>query len=527
MNKEINILDSTLRDGGYCNNWEFGYENKKRIVDSLIASDVDVIECGLLSKGEYSREQSKYSNILDVSEFISRNGFTNKLFVVLMNYGDYDIASLPDCENTDIDGIRLAFHKKDVAEAIEAMKMLKEKHYKVFMQPMVTVNYTTDEYVSLISNANKFEPYAFYIVDSFGNMKADALKKYFELANYLLNTNIILGLHTHNNLQLAYSNAQLFAMENTDRKRMIDCCIMGMGRGAGNLNTELVLNYMNTYRGTDYKVEPILKAIDNIISIFYQKKYWGYSLPNYLSASHNMHPNYGTFLADKNTLTIEMMNEVLSLVDFERRNTFDKKYIEELYVSYMSANSMKNTARQSLKEIFSDKEVLIISPGKSIDTENDKILSFLAVRNLIKISVNFECKTIPVDYIFVSNPKRYEALKLEQDSNLIATSNIRSGENAIIVDYFNLLSEENYVRDNSTMMLIKLLIESGASKIYLAGVDGYDNESKDNYTILSSTLVTSYEYMTQMNKAMTNMLHKYMQEIDIQFVTSEKMIRRV
>lgn len=167
------------------------------------------------------------------------------------------------------------------------------------------------------------------------------------------------------------------------------------------------------------------------------------------------------------------------------------------------------------------------APGKSIDIENDKILSFLANRSLIKISVNFECKTIRGDYIFVSNPKRYEALEFGQDSNLIATSNIRSSENAIIVDYFNLLSEENYVRDNSTMMLIKLLIDSGASKIYLAGVDGYDNESKDNYTIFSSALVTSHEYMTQMNKAMNNILHKYMQEIDIQFVTSEKMIRRV
>lgn len=527
MNKEIYILDSTLRDGGYCNNWEFGCENKKKIIDSLIASDIDVIECGLLSRGEYSRGQSKYSNILDISVFINKEEFLNKLYVVLMNYGDYDISSLPDCENTDIDGIRLAFHKKDIVEAVEAMRTLKEKHYKVFMQPMVTINYSTEEYIALISKANDLEPYAFYIVDSFGNMKADALKKYFELANYLLDSNIILGLHTHNNLQLAYSNAQLFARKATDRKRMIDCCIMGMGRGAGNLNTELFLNYMNTYGGTDYKIEPILKVIDNIINLFYQKKYWGYSLPNYLSASHNMHPNYGTFLADKNTLTIEMMNEVLSLVDLERRNTFDKKYIEELYVSYMSASSMKNKARQSLNEIFNQKEVLIIAPGKSIDTENDKILSFLANRNLIKISVNFECKTIQGDYIFVSNPKRYEALELRQDSSLIATSNVQSDEKAIVVDYFKLLSEENYVRDNSTMMLIKLLINSGASRIYLAGVDGYDNESNDNYTIFSDALVTSHEYMTQMNNAMNNMLHKYMQEIDIQFVTSEKMIRRV
>lgn len=526
MSRNIFILDSTLRDGGYCNNWEFGAENKKKIVSGLIESNVDIIECGMLSQGIFSENQSKYLNLYAISEFLPKEQLKKKMYVVLMNYGDYDVSDLPESNKTEIDGIRVAFHKKDVKEAVKVMKKIKEKNYKVFMQPMVTVTYSTEEYVNLIEYANELKPYSFYIVDSFGSMKSDELKKYCDLASYLLSEDIILGLHTHNNLQLAFSNAQLFEKETAMRSSIIDCCIMGMGRGAGNLNTELFLNYLNMSCSKSYNIEPILTIIDEIINIFYQRKYWGYSLPNYLSASHNIHPNYGTFLADKNTLTISMINELFSLISVEKKNTFDKKYIEELYVSYMSANNLKNKVGDSLKEIFEDKEVLIIAPGKSVDTEIDRIQSFVKEKNVMVVCINFDFKMVKTDYIFISNPKRYEELDATNRTNIIVTSNVVTEQKHIVVDYLELLCNEEYVRDNSAMMLIKLLINSGASKIYLAGVDGYGEEIRENYTKYSNTLVTSSEYMNHMNNGMNAAIHKYMSEINIQFVTTEKRIKR-
>lgn len=522
----INILDSTLRDGGYCNNWSFGTKNKKKIVEGLYEAGVDIIECGILSDGTFTQEQSKYSSVENISDFVSMNGNEKKTLVILMNYGEYDVEKLPESGDTVVDGIRLAFHKKDLYRAIEQMGILKSKNYKVFMQPMATITYTTEEYIELITCANKLNPYAFYIVDSYGSMKPDELMMFCELAKHILNKSIVIGFHAHNNLQLAYSNALLFEKEIEHREAIIDCCVMGMGRGAGNLNTELFLSHLNQSNKGNYKIEPILVLIDEIINHFYQQKSWGYSLPNYLSASHSMHPNYGMFLADKNTLTVSMMNELLSLVSVDKKNQFDRRYFEDLYVSYMSARSAKDKVPSSLKSLFQNAEVLVVAPGKSVDTEINKIKDFVNNTDVCVISVNFSLNLINSDYIFVSNPKRYEELDFSEESKMILTSNINSESNCIIVDYLDLLCDETNVRDNATMMLIKLLINSDVKKIYLAGLDGYEGEYVNNYTQYSNALITSKEYMNQMNRGMNNMLHKYMENIDISFVTTERIIRR-
>ena len=83
-----------------------------------------------------------------------------------------------------------------------------------------------------------------------------------------------------------------------------------MGRGAGNLNTELFVEYLNDNIGSTYQLKPLLTIIDEILNGFYEQNYWGYSLPNYLSAKHNAHPNYAGWLNSKKTLTIDNMNDI-------------------------------------------------------------------------------------------------------------------------------------------------------------------------------------------------------------------------
>lgn len=525
MNKRMNILDSTLRDGGYCNDWKFGKNNIKMIITNLISAKMDIIECGLITNSKVSIDRSRFASVEEANKFITHKS-NNSKFVLLMNYGDYDVESLPEHTEDGIDGIRLAFHKKDIDGALEVIKRIKEKGYLVFVQPMVAMNYSSDEFVKLLNYANEIRPYAFYIVDSFGNMKPDDVKKFSSMADFILKKDIILGLHSHNNLQLAFSNAQLFVQEINNRELIIDSCIMGMGRGAGNLNTELFISYANDYYDCSYKVEPVLKLIDEIINIFYQKKYWGYSLPNYLSASYGMHPNYGTYVADKNTLTISMMQELLSLVDPIKRNTFDKGYIENLYLTYMSVKEMETQVDAKIGEIFEDKQVLIIAPGKSIDEEVSKIKKFVEDTEVTTISINFDFKAIHTDYVFLSNIKRANNMTKVDSNKIIITSNVKLEKYHYVVDYCSLLCDEKDIRDNATMMLIKLLINSGVSKIYLAGVDGYNSDIESNYTHYSTELVTSGDYTLKMNKGMNKALEKYSQLTDIEFVTTKKNIGR-
>ena len=109
---------------------------------------------------------------------------------------------------------------------------------------MVSLSYTDEEFLDLIRRVNELEPYAFYIVDSFGMMKRKDLTRLFYLVEHNLNENIKIGFHSHNNMQLAYSNAQSLVDLHSDRELIIDASVYGMGRGAGNLNTELFVQYM-------------------------------------------------------------------------------------------------------------------------------------------------------------------------------------------------------------------------------------------------------------------------------------------
>ena len=205
---------------------------------------------------------------------------------------------------------------------------------------------------------NELDPYAFYIVDSFGMMKYKELIRLFYLVEHNLKKNIIIGFHSHNNMQLAYSNAQNLVNIPTDRELIIDASVYGMGRGAGNLNTELFVEYLNENVNGQYTLKPLLTIIDQILSLFYQQNYWGYSLPNYLSAKHNIHPNYASYLDAKKTLTVENMDEIFSMMDKSKQFNYDKLYIEELYIKYMETGRVQEKHLTELKTILNNKNVL-------------------------------------------------------------------------------------------------------------------------------------------------------------------------
>ena len=224
----IHVLDCTLRDGGYCNQWKFGYVNAKKITRSLIDANVDIVECGFLTnRVTYNPDITKFTTLEKIATVIpsDRKG---KIFVAMMNYGEYQVEDLPEYDGSSIDGIRVAFHKKNLKEALEVCKGIKAKGYKVFVQAMVSLSYSDEEFLALIRAMNEIEPYAFYIVDSFGMMKKKNLIRLFYMVENNLKDGIWIGFHSHNNMQLAYSNAQSLVDAQTNRNLIIDSSVYGM-----------------------------------------------------------------------------------------------------------------------------------------------------------------------------------------------------------------------------------------------------------------------------------------------------------
>lgn len=520
--KRIQILDCTLRDGGYCNNCCFGFENEKKIINGLLEANIDIIECGFfLNTIEYIPGKTKFTSMKQIAEIIpaDREG---KMFVALADYGIFSPESLPEYDGTSLDGLRIAFHKKNRIEGIEDCKKVKNKGYKVFVQAMVSLLYTDEEFLDLIYRINELEPYAFYIVDSFGVMKRKDLIRLFYLVDHNLKKNIRIGFHSHNNMQLAYSNAQSLIDLQTDRELIIDSSVYGMGRGAGNLNTELFVQYLNENNAGKYLLKPLLTIIDEILSGFYQTNPWGYSLPNYLSAAHNIHPNYAGYLNDKNTLTVENMDEIFSMMDAEKKYTYDEKYIEKLYLRYMETGKAYEGHLEELKRKIEGKIILLIAPGKSSENEKEKILNFVKENNALIIGVNSEYHYVKTDFIFLSNLRRFRDLPSDKKQKCIVTSNIPSDGIYLQVKYKDFLSNVEPVKDNAGLMAIKLMIKLGAKEVYLAGFDGYAHDDTENYANQQMAFITKNAILDAMNIGMIEVLKDYSKKIPIIFLTSQK-----
>ncbi len=523
MNR-IQVLDCTLRDGGYCNECRFGFENTKKITSGLVEANIDIVECGFLTDAVvYNSDMTKFTSLDKVASVIpkERNG---KLFVTLMNYGDFKPADLPPYDGTSVDGIRVAFHKKEVVEALEVCRQIKEKGYKVFVQAMVSLSYTDEEFLELISRVNKIEPYAFYIVDSFGMMKQKDLIRLFYMVEHNLKENILIGFHSHNNMQLAYSNAQSLVDIHTNRSLIIDSSVYGMGRGAGNLNTELFVGYLNDNANGNYELKPLLRIIDEILNDFYQQNYWGYSLPNYLSAVHNAHPNYAGYLDDKKTLTVEDMNEIFDMMEEEKKISFDKKYIEELYLQHMATGKVQEEHHTELRERLKGKKVILIAPGKSSAKESERIVDFMSLEDVVSISVNFDYQYAETDFIFLSNLRRFRELEVDKIERCIVTSNIPANNVYLQTKYHDLLCGEETVKDNAGMMAIKFLINYEVEEIYLAGFDGYSHDVRENYGDSHLAFVTKNAVLDAMNFGMKKMLRQYANEVHIKFLTEPKYV---
>ena len=523
MNK-IHILDSTLRDGGYCNEWRFGFENTKKIIDGLVEANVEIIECGFITnKVTHDPDVTKFNNLEQIAAIIPKNR-EGKIFVAMMNYGEYDINDLPNYDGFSIDGIRVAFHKKNLNEALKLCKAIKSKGYLLFIQAMVSLSYTDEEFLYLIHSVNEFEPYSFYIVDSFGMMKGKDLTRLFYMVEHNLKESIWIGFHSHNNMQLAYSNAQKLTTMQTSRNLIIDSSIFGMGRGAGNLNTELFLEYLNDNAEKNYQLKPLLTLIDTILNEFYQRNYWGYSLPNYISASHSAHPNYAGYLDDKKTLTIGDMNEIFDMMDNDKKVSYDKKYIEELYLQYMEKGKTQDVHKAELDELLKNKRVLIIGPGKSSVEEKDKIIEFAAKPDVEVIGINFDYDFCKSDFIFISNLRRFRELNEKNYSRCIVTSNIPAKDVYYQTKYRDLLNTIEAVRDNATMMAIKFLTCYSVKEIYLAGIDGYSHDARDNYGKDDMAFFTRNAVLDAINAGMRKVLKEFSKEIPISFLTTPRFV---
>lgn len=135
----VEILDCTLRDGGYVNDWRFGRKVIAAVLDKLDQAKIDIIECGFLTRMVKERDCSLFGSVADIKEMLPQE--KNSMYVAMIAIGEKELhpSELQPYDGSSIEGIRLTFHKKEILQAFEWAGIIMEKGYKVFMQPVGTV----------------------------------------------------------------------------------------------------------------------------------------------------------------------------------------------------------------------------------------------------------------------------------------------------------------------------------------------------------------------------------------------------
>ena len=526
---KIELLDCTVRDGGYNNDWEFGHDTLVSIFERVVSAEIDFMELGFLDQRRpFDINHSIMPDTECMRKIYGKLDRKNTKLVGMIDFGTCDLSHIQPCKDSFLDGIRVIFKKHLREPAMAFCKQLKDMGYIVFSQLVSITSYTDEELMDLIRLVNEVKPYAVSMVDTYGLLHKNNLFHYYELLDKYVDPHVAVGYHSHNNFQLAYANSIELINYHKDKERTLLCdgSLFGMGKGAGNAPIELLSMYMNDNYGKHYHLSQLLEAIDANILPLYNKYHWGYAMKPFIAASNDCHPNYVSYLLDKHTLSVKSINEILKGLQGDKKLLFDKDYIEQLYLDYQKHECEDEGEYSRLKELLQGEDILVLGPGKTMNLEKEKIKDFINTKKPYIISINYLPDDLLADCLFITNSKRYNQQmtaisEKEGTIKLIATSNLTRTHSKFdyTLDYESLIDRDAVVMDNSFIMMLKVLTKAAVNHVYLAGFDGYTSDA-DNY--YSSKM--EYEFVKRLgqdiNAYVDKTLPEFRKQLDITFITS-------
>lgn len=528
------LLDCTLRDGAYLIDKTFGDETILGIIQGLVKAKIEYIEIGFLQNDGFGEGKTVFKNSADARRFIPNNKEGCE-FTVLADFSRYSVENLDRCTGDSIDAIRECFFKHERFEAMNACKVIKEKGYKLFVQPVDILGYSDLELIEFLNMVNEIEPYCLSIVDTFGSMYQEDLHRVFEIINHNLAPSCKIGFHSHNNMQLSNALSQEFIrMTVGKREVVVDGTLSGMGRGAGNTPTELVAQYMVSHLGYQYEMDAILDVIDGYMDNIRSRCSWGYTTPYFIAGCYSSHVNNVSYLCEKNSIQSKDIRYVLNKIGAAARKRYDYDLLEQTYLEMLKYDIDDSKVLHELRESIGERKILILVPGNTVASETEKIKDYIEKNHPVVISVNFVHEIIPCDFVYMSNAKRYEYWKNNMDfvqANKIVTSNleVEPDEKTWVVSFQKLVKCGWEHLDNSTVLLLRLLDLLQVKSIAIAGFDGYSytNQNKRNYASPYLELSSAGMNPIQWNQEISDMLIDYNhtrrnKETEIRFVTPSR-----
>lgn len=288
VREDIKVFDCTIRDGGLVNNYHFTDEFVKAHYETCLAAGVDYMEIGknvsptLMSEDEYG--PWNFCKEEDIRRIVGENN-TNMKIAVMSDIGRSLKEELRPKSESVVDMVRIATYIHQIPAAIELIEDAHAKGYETTVNIMAISKSFDDELDQVLDQLSKTPVDVIYIADSFGSFYPEQIKKLTE--KYLKVAEASgkkIGIHAHNNLQLAYANTLESMIYGAS---FLDVTISGLGRGAGNCPLELLIGFL---KNPKYKLMPVLKFIEEFIVPLEKELDWGYSIPYMITGQLNEHP---------------------------------------------------------------------------------------------------------------------------------------------------------------------------------------------------------------------------------------------
>ncbi|TWU17462.1 aldolase catalytic domain-containing protein [Bythopirellula polymerisocia] len=289
---ELKVLDCTIRDGGLINKHQFTDETVRAVYETCIEAGIDAMEVGYKNspkpfpKGEFGPWRhcdEEDLNRLFAGHDLERTGL--KLCAMAdAGKSDYRDQIVPRNESV-LDMIRVAFYAHQVSEAVQMIEYCAELGYDTTANLMAVSNIEDVEIDTVLSSIRDTPAQVMVIVDSFGHLYREQIDRlYKKYVAALEGTGKEIGIHAHNNQQLAFANTVEAIILGSNR---VDATMFGLGRGAGNCPMELLLGFL---RNPKFKLRPVIKLIQEQILPLKEKMDWGPSIPYNITGQMNLHP---------------------------------------------------------------------------------------------------------------------------------------------------------------------------------------------------------------------------------------------
>lgn len=507
----MKILDCTLRDGGYYTNWDFDSQIVNAYIKAINALPIDYLEVGY--RNNPSKEYLGKFGYSPVSELKHLRKICTKKLVVMLNEKstrpeDLDLLLSPIVGLVDM--IRIAIDPKKFDRAVVLAKAVKAMGFEVGFNCMYMSKWSTeyDGFLNKLSVLNDFCD-LFCMVDSFGGVTPEDITNIYNEVR--ANTTVPVGFHGHNNLQLGLINTITAMKLGVD---YVDATILGMGRGAGNLNMELLLTYLNAHEG----MQVDFNVLGDVISSFtpLMKKYqWGTNLP-YMLAGANRIPQKEVM--DWVTNRVYSFNSIVRALDNRRNQEMDNAKYPVL-----------DSAKQYEK-------VLIVGGGDSVKEHidgirdyilnNDNIAIVFATARHAKLFKDINC---PKYYALVGRESRRMAANVDA-VNFIDTAILPPYPRMMGTDVPEFAMQHTYelkeitfttdYQDSCTTLAIQTAIDICAVDLLLVGYDGYPGGilSEKETALTRENRIIFEAYEQYMNKPLVSLTPSLYKELTVKSV---------